>query len=384
LDNLWGIGIFLTALLLIEISNYIVLRRIDSFSKPNSGVLVSILIPARNEELNIKKCVTSVLDQNYKDFEIIVLDDNSSDSTPQILAEIAGQDERLHLLQGESLPSGWTGKNWACHQLSRAARGDVFLFMDADTYMRPTALSSTVGALKDNETGLLSALPAEETITWGEKFIVPIIHWAIFCIMPLILAFNKWVRFIAVSHGQYMCFTREAYNQIGGHAAVRNRIVEDKAITSLIVKAGIKWRLFDGTSILSCRMYRNSKEAAEGLIKNLFPFFGYNIPYFVFVWIWLVIVFWQPVVTLIMLAVGVDVASKYILPSAVNLIIALIIWGIFYRRFKFPFYLTFLYPLTQIIVSTVAMFSMVRNLKGTAVWKGRVLTHERVSELKIK
>jgi chlorobactene glucosyltransferase len=377
LDNLWGIGIFLTALLLIEISNYFALRRIDSFSKPNSGPLVSILIPARNEEFNIKKCVNSVLAQNYADFEVIVLDDNSSDATPQIMAEIAGQDERLHLLWGESLPSGWTGKNWACHQLSGAARGDVLLFMDADTYMSPTSLSATIGALKDNQTGLLSALPAEETITWGEKFIVPIIHWAIFCIMPLILAFKKWVPSIAVSHGQYMCFTREAYNQIGGHASVRNRIVEDQAITSLIVKAGIKWRLFDGTRILSCRMYRSSQEAAEGLIKNLFPFFGYNIPYFVFVWIWLVIVFWQPIVTLIILATGVNVDPKYIIPSLFNLGLSLVIWGLFYRRFKFPFYLTFLYPITQIVVSTIAMFSMVRNLKGTAVWKGRILSHQR-------
>jgi chlorobactene glucosyltransferase len=381
LDNLWGIGIFLTALLLIEISNYIALRRIESYSKPDSGLLVSILIPARNEEFNIGKCVNSVLAQNYANFEVIVLDDNSNDTTPKILADIAGHDERLNLMQGESLPSGWTGKNWACHQLSRSARGDVLLFMDADTYMRPTALSTTVGALKDNETGLLSALPAEETITWGEKFIVPIIHWAIFCIMPLILAFKKWVPSIAVSHGQYMCFTREAYNQIGGHAAVQNRIVEDKAITSLIVKAGIKWRLFDGTSILSCRMYRSSKEAAEGLIKNLFPFFGYNILYFVFVWMWLVIVFWQPIVTLIILAAGVDVDTKYILPSVVNLSISLIIWGIFYRRFRFPFYLTFLYPITQIVVSTIAMFSMVRNLKGTAVWKGRILTRQRQNDL---
>jgi chlorobactene glucosyltransferase len=377
LDNLWGIVIFLTALLLIELSNYFALRRIDSFSKPKSGLLVSILIPARNEELNIQKCVNSVLAQIYANFEVIVLDDNSSDATPQILAEIAGQNKRLHLMRGENLPAGWTGKNWACHQLSKAARGDVLLFMDADTCMRPTALSATVGALKDNETGLLSALPSEETITWGEKFIVPIIHWAIFCIIPLILAFKKWVPSIAVSHGQYMCFTREAYIRIGGHAAVRNRIVEDKAITNLIVKIGIKWRLFDGTGILSCRMYRTSKEASEGLIKNLFPFFDYNILYFVFVWIWLVIVFWQPIVTLILLASGVDIAAKYILPSIVNLGLSLIIWGIFYRRFKFPFYLTFLYPITQIVVSTVAIFSMVRNLKGTAVWKGRILTRQR-------
>jgi chlorobactene glucosyltransferase len=377
LDNLWGIGIFLAALLLIEISNYIALRPVDAFSKPISGPLVSILIPARNEELNIQRCVNSVLSQNYADFEVIVLDDNSSDATPQILTEMVNRAERLRLMPGKELPAGWSGKNWACHQLSMVAKGDVLLFMDADTYMRPAALSATMGALKDNQTGLLSALPAEETVTWGEKLIVPIIHWAIFCIMPLSLAFKKRIPALSVSHGQYMCFTKAAYNQIGGHAAVRNRIVEDKEITSLIVKAGIKWRLLDGTNILNCRMYRSSKEASEGLIKNLFPFFGYNIPYFVFVWVWLIIVFWQPIVTLIMLAAGVTVPPKYLFPSLFNLGLSLVIWGIFYRRFKFPFYLTFLYPITQIVVSTVAMFSMVRNLKGTAAWKGRILTRKK-------
>jgi chlorobactene glucosyltransferase len=373
LDNLWGIGIFLVALVLIELSNYIALRRIESFSKPDSGPLFSILIPARNEELNIKRCVSSVLAQDYTNFEVIVLDDNSQDATPQIVAEIASTGERLRLIKGERLPPGWSGKNWACHQLSQAAGGDVFLFMDADTYMKPGALRATVGALRDNQTGLLSALPAEETVTWGEKLIVPIIHWAIFCIMPLMLAFKKKMPALSVSHGQYMCFTKEAYIQIGGHAGVRNRIVEDKEITRLIVKAGIKWRLFDGTNVLGCRMYRSSKEALEGLIKNLFPFFGHNIPFHMFVWIWLIIVFWQPIVTLILLAAGVTIAPKYLIPSLFNLGLSLVIWGIFYRRFKFHFYLTFLYPITQVVVSTVAMLSMVQHLKGTATWKGRVL-----------
>jgi chlorobactene glucosyltransferase len=376
LDNLWGIGIFLTALLIIELSNYFALRRIDSFSKPISGPLVSVLIPARDEELNILKCVNSILSQNYSYFEVVVLDD-SSDATPQILADIVKNDEHLRHISGKSLPAGWTGKNWACHQLSEAARGDILLFMDADTYMHPQAISATVGALKDNETGLLSALPAEEIVTWGEKFIVPVIHWAIFCFIPLLLVFKKRIPALSVSLGQYMCFTKKAYHRIGGHSAVRNQIVEDRAITRLIVKAGIKWRLFDGSNILGCRMYRTSREASEGLIKNLFPFFGYNIPFFIFVWIWLVIVFWQPVVTLIMLAAGVNVATEYILPSVVNLCLSLAIWGLFYWRFKFSFYLTFCYPVSQVVISTVAMFSMVRSLKGTTAWKGRILTRQK-------
>jgi chlorobactene glucosyltransferase len=376
MDNLWGITGFLTLVLIIELSNYIVLRRIDRFSKPDSGPLVSILIPARNEELNIKRCVNSVLTQGYSNFELIVLDDNSSDNTYQLIATLETREERLRLIRGGILPPGWSGKNWACHQLAEAAQGDIFLFIDADTWMKPGALSATVGAMMDNQTDLLSSLPSEDTVTWSEKFIVPIIHWAIMCFIPMVLAFHKRIPALSISHGQYMCFRAEAYSKIGGHAAVRNQVVEDKALSRLITKGGMKWRLFDGTSILSCRMYRGSRESREGLIKNLFPFFGYNIPFFLFVWIWLIIVFWQPLVTLIMFAAGSDVSRIYLIPSTVSLGLSLLIWGIFYQRFRFPFYLTFLYPVTQIVISTVAMTSMVRNLRGTASWKGRILTRK--------
>jgi chlorobactene glucosyltransferase len=373
MDNLWGITAFLTLVLVIELSNFIVLRRIDRFSKPDSGPLVSILIPARNEELNIKRCINSVLTQRYSNYELIVLDDNSSDNTYQLLAAIETNSDRLRIIRGEMLPQGWTGKNWACHQLSEAARGDILIFMDADTYMKPEALSATVGAMTDNQIDLLSALPAEETVTWGEKFIVPIIHWAISCFVPLVLAFKKRIPALSISHGQYMCFKAEAYNKIGGHAAIRNQVVEDKAISRLITLSGMKWRLFDGTASLSCRMYRSSKEASEGLIKNLFPFFAYNIPLFVFVWIWLIVVFWQPIVTLVLFASGLDISRVYLILSIISIVVSLVIWGLFYFRFRFPFYLTFLYPVIQVVFSTVALSSMVRNMKGTAVWKGRVL-----------
>ena len=143
---------------------------------------------------------------------MIVLDDNSSDATPQILAEIAGRDERLRLYFGRKfcLPVGRAriGPVINCPKLP----GVIFCCLWTPIPIcSPTALNATVGALKDNQTGLLSALPAEETVTWGEKFIVPIIHWAIFCIMPLMLAFKKRIPALSVSHGQYMCFTKEAY-----------------------------------------------------------------------------------------------------------------------------------------------------------------------------
>jgi len=171
-----------------------------------------------------------------------------------------------------------------------------------------------------------------------------------------------------------MVFTREAYQKIGGHMAVRQKVVEDKELTLLTVKQGIKWRLFDGTRILKCRMYRTSRESVEGLVKSLFPFFNSNLPFFVFVWVWLVVVFWQPVIVLALLAAGAPVAPVYIALASFSVGLSLVIWGLFYRRFGFPGYLTFLYGLTQIVVSSVALLSLVRNLKGTATWKGRILT----------
>ena len=374
MNNLLGIVVFLSVLLVIELSNYIVLRRMDRYSKPETGPLVSVLIPARNEEMNIERCVTSILSQDYANFELIVLDDNSSDRTSQLLSSIARKEPRLKIIRGEPLPGGWLGKNWACHQLSQAATGPILLFVDADTHLKPAALRSTVGAMQETKADLLSALPAEEIATWGEKFIVPIMHWSIFCIMPLALAFAFRIPALAISNGQFMCFKRTAYDKFGGHAAVRKMVVEDKAISRLISQGGFKWRLLDGTRTLSCRMYRSSREASEGLIKNLFPFFGYNAPFFVFVWIWLIVVFWQPIVTLIMSAIGFVFVESNILYAWLGLGLALLLWGIFYKRFRFPLYLIFLYPVTQLVISSVAMLSMVRNIKRTTTWKGRVLS----------
>jgi chlorobactene glucosyltransferase len=374
MGNLRGIVLFLTVLLIIELSNYFILRRMNRCSRPESGPLISVLIPARNEEANIERCVQSALSQDYPSFEVMVLDDGSTDGTHRILSEIARSDGRLRIISGKLLPAGWSGKNWACHQLSQTAAGELLLFVDADTQLKPGALRSTAGAMQDTKADHLSALPAEEVVSWGERFIVPVMHWSIFCFVPLALAYAFRIPALSVSNGQFMCFTRVAYGKLGGHAAVRNSVVEDKAISSLVTRKGLKWRLLDGTGIVSCRMYRTSKEASEGMIKNLFPFFGYNIPFFVFVWIWLIVVFWQPIVTLVLLALGLVQFDGNIVFGFVAIGMSLLVWGIFYRRFRFPLYLTLLYPVTQIVITSVAMASMMRSLKGTTRWKGRVLT----------
>ena len=373
MDNLIGIVIFLSVILAIEVSNFITLRRVYHGSILMSEPMVSVLIPARNEELNIRECVVSVLSQDYDNYELLVLDDNSEDKTHDILISIMEETKKLKVLRGAELPAGWAGKNWACHQLSEAANGELLLFIDADTRMKNGCIRSLVGSVQYTKSDLVSALPAQETGTWGEKFIVPVMHWSILCFFPLALAYIFRPVSLAVSNGQCMCFIRDAYRSIGGHAAVSNSVVEDKDLTRLITKKGMRWRLVDGSDIISCRMYRSSQEAFDGLVKNLFPFFGYNIPFFLFVWFWLIIVFWQPIIALIAFAFGFVNLDIYVVYACAGIALAIIVWGSFYIRFKFPLYLTFVYPITQIVISGVAIASLASNLKGTTFWKGRAI-----------
>ena len=168
---------FVACLVLISLSNWRVLRRMDRYRWAGRLLRVSVLVPARNEEANISNCVRSLLAQDYPDFEVVVLNDGSTDRTGEILAELAGA--RLRVLEGADLPEGWLGKNWACHQLAEAADGEIILFTDADTRHGPQSVRHGVAALEAEGADLLTAIPHEETVTWAERLVVPVIPWSI-------------------------------------------------------------------------------------------------------------------------------------------------------------------------------------------------------------
>jgi chlorobactene glucosyltransferase len=150
------------------IANLAVMPRLNAHDNPNTSrlddsrqldnKLVSILIPARNEAPVIAQCLRSILNQTHTQLEILVLNDNSTDDTAAIVKSIG--DERIQLINGAPLPDGWSGKNWACHQLTQRATADVFLFIDADTTLEPSAVSSTLTTLESHNAGLVSALTA--------------------------------------------------------------------------------------------------------------------------------------------------------------------------------------------------------------------------------
>lgn len=154
-----GIVVFLGALLLIALSNWFALRRLESYEPGGQRPRVSVLLLARNEAVNIAACVSSLLAQDYADFEVVALDDESSDGTGEILRQLSVRDRRLRVIAGRSLPAGWLGKHWACHQLAQAASGELLLFTDADTLHHPHALRKAVAAMQTEDADLITALP---------------------------------------------------------------------------------------------------------------------------------------------------------------------------------------------------------------------------------
>lgn len=374
LSQLTGILIFLAGLLLTALSNLWALRRLGDYPAPSSWPRVSVLIPARDEEANIGPCVRSLLTQEYPDLEVLVLDDHSNDTTGRILADLAAKEKRLSVLKGKPLPTDWLGKHWACHQLAQAANGELLLFTDADTRHHPHTLRHAVAALLAQDADLLTALPQQVVISWPERLLIPIIPWSIFLFLPLGLAHRLRLPALSVTVGQFMLFRRRAYEQIGGHAAVKDDVVDDIALGRRIKAHGLQWRLADGSPYIQCRMYHNFHEVYSGLSKNLFAVFNSNIFLFAPIWLWLELVFLEPWLVLSWWVIS-GRPSIAPLPQLASISVAssLLLWIVTYRRFGFPLYLALFYPITILLAGLVAMRSMVLTLRGQATWKGRTL-----------
>ncbi len=365
--------LFLLFGLINALVNYLTVRRFDQYPTAPTFPRISALVPARNEEQNIEACVASLLAQDYPDFEVIVLDDHSTDTTPQILNRLAQSDSRLKVLNGAPLPEGWLGKHWACHQLAQAATGDLLLFTDADTRHAPDTLRASVSALLAEKADLVTAFPREEVVTWGEKLIVPFMGFGILTFLPLRLAQTLHWAALSVTIGQFMFFRRAAYEKIGGFEAVRAEAVDDMCLGRRVIQSGGEWRFLDGTRHVSCRMYRDFWSAVNGFGKSVFAVFDYRILPYLFGWAFIGLAFLEPAAALVSRWLGYPLTPFSPEAAALAVTLSLILWSMAYRRFKFPPGLVLLYPLTMFLFLLVALRSFVQTASGTATWKDRVL-----------
>ena len=183
-----AVTVLSTLLLYIAQSNLRNLKRLRNSDDQNATDLVSILIPARNEFHTLKRCLDSLLNVDYPNLEILVLNDRSTDETGTLVEDYKTKDQRIKLLQGDKLPDGWIGKHWACHQLSEAANGTIILFIDADTVLNRSIVSKSVMAMKKQNSDLLSLIPGRKGSCLIEKLTFPLIDWMTLCWLPVKLA----------------------------------------------------------------------------------------------------------------------------------------------------------------------------------------------------
>ncbi len=235
--------------------------------------LVTTLIPAKDEEATLETCVETVLAQGYPALEILIVDDRSSDRTPEIAQELAQRDPRVRVITIEDLPEGWTGKTHALDLATREARGDWLWFLDSDTRQHPDALSICMDYARRERASLVSLMPELRCETFWEKVVQPLQGIVLMrSFSPL--AVNDDTSKVGFANGQFILMSREAYDAAGGHAAVRDRFVEDIYMAQRVKKAGYPIRVALGTQISSTRMYTSLPQIIRGWSRILYDALG--------------------------------------------------------------------------------------------------------------
>jgi Glycosyl transferase family 2 len=329
---------------------------------------ISVLIPARDEEQNIRATLEAVLANRGCDFEVIVLDDHSTDRTAEIVRPVAVNDPRVHLEAAPPLPAGWCGKQHACHVLARLAHHPVLVFMDADVRLAPDALSRMARFMADPMAALASGIPHQELGTFSERLLLPLIHFILLGYLPMpVMRWTKLTGFSA-GCGQLFIARRAAYECCGGHAQLRDSLHDGLKLPRVFRRAGFRTDLFDATDVAACRMYCTNVETWRGLGKNaveglatpgtigpmtLLLFGGQVLPF--------VLLACTPMLSSAATLWAVAAAALSFAPRALGA-----------RLFRQPALSVLWHPLGILALLTIQWRAFVRHLLGRpATWKGR-------------
>ena len=235
---------------------------------------VSVIVPARNEERMIEKAVRAMLAQTYPDLEILVVNDRSTDATGAILAQLAGEDARVVVIDNSDPPPGWLGKPWALHQGSLRATGELLLFIDADILYTPEAIAAAVAELEERGAPMLTLIPRFEMRGFWEHVVMPNLIVFVFTLVPLWLVNRTRLPILAVGGGTGNLVRRSDYDACGGHEALRSAVVDDVGLARLFRRNGRRTEVVMADRMVSVRMYHGLGEILHGFTKNGFAIVG--------------------------------------------------------------------------------------------------------------
>lgn len=356
---------------------YEVIQSCDTLLR-NNLPFVTVIIPARNESTNIASCVNCILNQDYpRDLlEVIVVDDNSTDSTPEIVRKIALSDSRVTLLPAGQMPEGWIGKPHACWQGVKHARGQWLCFMDADTSCTPLLLASAVQCVQAKQADMLSLEPFQILVSFWERLIIPSALVLVSFIVDL-RKINDPSSSEAAADGQFILIRRDAYDLIGGHAAVRSELSEDTAMARLLKTKGYRTFLMGGNDLISVRMYDNFNSLWRGLSRTAVDVVGSKSKTLIVSagalllgWLGLFLPVWVGLSFVVQWGINVGTIG-FILTSLGSL--ALLCTNIGQTvYFRIPFWYGLLFPIGYTMVAGIAARGVWGQSAGTVNWKDRV------------
>ena len=275
---------FAVVQLLVALVNLIFSQRLPQ-PDPTYNPLVSILIPARNEAQNIGNLLKDLQAQPYKNIEVLVFDDQSEDETAAVAGKFVVVDERINLFHSKGLPEGWLGKNHGCYSLAQKAKGEFFLFLDADVRISGNVLHQTISKVRKQHLGLLTVFPKQTMQTWGEWFVVPSMNYILLSLLPLILVRLSKFESLSAANGQFMLFDAETYLKHQPHKKHKMMRVEDISIARSFKESGIRIACLSAINGVRCRMYSGFNDAGKGLSRSVIMFFGNSVLLAILFWI---------------------------------------------------------------------------------------------------
>lgn len=355
----WFICSFLILRVIISLVNFFSGLHLPD-EKPASEAKVSLLIPARNEEASIGRLLSDVEKLDYPDYEVIVCNDHSADSTDEILNWFTGENERVHWFLGEKLPEGWLGKNFACYQLAQKATGKYLVFLDADVELSSDAISKAVSYFRREKLSLLSVFPQQKMESLSEWTVVPVMNWILQSLLPMALVGKIHNPSLSAANGQFMMFESEQYHRYEWHYRVRTHQVEDIRLARMVKAEGLKMAVLLGNYDIYCRMYREAGEALRGFSRNIHEYFGGSR---VIMILFLLVVLSGPFIVwgamgwkTLLGFMGLVILNRAVVALAAR---QNILWSIL------------LHPFHMISFALIVFYNLLSRIKKETEWKGR-------------
>ncbi len=358
-------------MLLFTLGNIIYLHKVSGSQKAENTPAVSILIPARNESERIGPAITALKEQDYPNFEVIVLDDNSEDNTRAIVEAAAAGDKRFRCISGKRLPSKWKGKPFAMQQLTKTAAGEIFIFIDADMRPAKDLISWTVAKMEFFQVDFLSGYARHTTPTKTEYLLFPVMYLATSFLLPLWLFRHSRTYMLSHAIGQYFCVRSSVLEEVNGFEPVKDKINEDIQMARYLKGKGYSQVFLDAKKHISGNMYDSMEHARMGVMRVVYEYFDNKIYPFILMGTIMITCLLAPIP---LFPIALAYCHPSALPLGLSILLVLTAWLTTMCDRKIPWYAALLYPVHFTWVIWLSIHSIILSTKGRGYqWKGRIV-----------